>query len=185
MQCGWSLLGPLHWIRYVNKQVKVMAGKDEEHRGWLLTVDPVSASMVLVDFREDGGTSVQVVMGHAVEDVQVLQEANEETSDRLRTSFLPPRTCSLNPEELRRKGGGVRSWLEKNRVPVEEEGDELRVAGVLTIRAPYGPEDCYSSNQIILDRIQKLIQLKPDHPGLHPETDPESDPVKTRSADRY
>lgn len=43
MQCGWPLLGPLQWTRYVNKQVVVKAGKDEEHRGWLLTVDPVSA----------------------------------------------------------------------------------------------------------------------------------------------
>ncbi|XP_040892260.1 gem-associated protein 6 [Toxotes jaculatrix] len=169
MQRGWPLLGPLQWIRYVNKQVKVTAGKCEEHRGWLLTVDPVSASLILVDFREDGGTSVQVVMGHAVEEVQVLQEADEETADRLRASLLPLRTCNLDPEELRRRRGGVQSWLQKNRVPVEEEGDELRVAGVLTISAPYGPEDCCSSNQIILDRIQKLIQnmiqLQPDHPG--------------------
>ncbi|XP_044044790.1 gem-associated protein 6 [Siniperca chuatsi] len=159
MQCGWPLLGPLQWIRYVNKQVTVKAGKDEQHRGWLLTVDPVSASLVLVNFREEGvGASVQVVMGHAVEEVAVLQEADEETTQRLQTSFLPPRTRKLDPEELRRRKGGVRRWLEKNRVPVEEEGDELRVAGVLTITAPYRPEDCCSSNQIILDRIQKLIQ---------------------------
>ncbi|AWP05101.1 putative gem-associated protein 6 [Scophthalmus maximus] len=158
MQDDWSLLGPLQWIRYVNKRVTVTAGKDEERRGWLLTVDPVSASLVLVDFREDGGTSVHVVMGHAVEEVQVLEEADEEMAERLRTSFLPSSSCSLDPEELRRRRGGVRSWLQKNRVPVEEEGDELKVAEVLTIRAPYGPEDCCSSNQIILDRIQRLIQ---------------------------
>ena len=121
-----------------------------------------------------------VVMGHAVEQVQVLQEADEETAERLKTSFLPPRTCCLEPEELRKRMGHVRSWLEKNQVPVEEEGDELRVAGVLTIRAPYKPEDCFSSNQIILDRIQNLIQkvipFQPDHSGPHPATDPESDP---------
>ncbi|XP_036948929.1 gem-associated protein 6 [Acanthopagrus latus] len=158
MQCGWSLLGPLQWIRYVNKQVMVKAGNDEEHRGWLLTVDPVSASLVLVTFGEEGRASVQVVMGHAVEEVQVLQEADKETTRRLQTSFLPARTCGLDPEELRRRRAGVQRWLEKNRVPVEEEGDQLRVAGVLTLAAPYGPEDCCSSNQIILDRIQKLIQ---------------------------
>ncbi|XP_069385742.1 gem-associated protein 6 [Paralichthys olivaceus] len=158
MQNDWSLIGPLEWTRYVNKQVKVKAGKDEERRGILITVDPVSASLVLVDFREDGGTSVHVVMGHAVEEVQVLQDADEETIDRLRASFLPQRTCSLDSEELLRRRGGVRRWLEKNRVPVEEEGEELKVAGVLTIRAPYGHEDCSSSNQIILDRIQRLIQ---------------------------
>lgn len=101
---------------------------------------------------------MQVVMGHAVEEVKVLQEADEETTERLQTSFLPPRTRGLDPEELSRRRSRVRRWLEQNRVPVEEERDELRVAGVLTITAPYGPEDCCSSNQIILDRIQKLIQ---------------------------
>lgn len=173
MQCDWPLLGPLQWMRYVNKQVKVKAGKDEERRGWLLTVDPVSASLVLVNFKEDGGASVQVVMGHAVEEVEVLQEADEETTQRLQSSFLPAKTRRLDPEELRKRRAGVRSWLEKNRIPVEEEGDELRVAGVLTITPPYGPEDCCSSNQIILDRIQKLIQsvfqIQPDHT----ETDPD------------
>lgn len=43
MQFDWRQLGPLQWSRYVNKQVTVKAGKAEQHRGWLLTVDPVSA----------------------------------------------------------------------------------------------------------------------------------------------
>lgn len=43
MPCDWCQLGPLQWCRYVNKQVAVKAGKDVQHRGWLLTVDPVSA----------------------------------------------------------------------------------------------------------------------------------------------
>ncbi|XP_047433712.1 gem-associated protein 6 [Mugil cephalus] len=169
---GWTLLGPLQWLRYVHKQVKVKTGLDEELRGWLLTVDPVSASMVLVTFKEDGA-SVRVVMGHAVEEVEVLQEADEETAERLRTAFLPQNSPSLDPDEVRTKRGTVLRWLQQNRVPVEEDGDELRVAGVLTITAPFRPEDCCSSNQIILDRIQKLIQIQP----LPLETDP--DPPET------
>lgn len=161
MQRGWSLLGPLRWNQYVHKHVTVRAGKDEEHRGWMVTVDPVSASVVLVDFGEEGA-SVRVVMGHAVEEVEVLREMDEETAERLRIFFAPPRAPGLDREELRKMRGGVCRWLEKNRVPVEEQGEELRVAGVLTIRAPYRPEDCCSSNQIILDRIQRLIQIQPD-----------------------
>lgn len=137
----------------------------------LIWSDPVClpCSVVLVNFKEEGGASVQVVMGHAVEEVEVLQEADEETTKRLQTSFLPPRTHRLDLEELRRRRGGVRRWLEKNRFPVMEEGDELRVAGVLTITAPYRPEDCSSPNQIILDRIQKLIQIQPHHPDNDPD----------------
>lgn len=114
---------------------------------------------------------MQVVMGHAVEEVAVLQEASEETTKRLLTSFLQPETCILDPEEQRKRRDRVLSWLQKNRVPVEEKQDELRVAGVLTITAPYRPEDCCSSNQIILDRIQKLIQTLDQSPSC-PGTDP-------------
>lgn len=42
MQPEWSLLGPLMWSRYVSKQVTVTVGS-KELRGWLQTVDPVSA----------------------------------------------------------------------------------------------------------------------------------------------
>ncbi|KAM7394864.1 hypothetical protein PAMP_021639 [Pampus punctatissimus] len=165
MQCGWPLLGPLQWIRYVNKQVKVKAGKDELLHGWLLTVDPVSASLVLVDFREVSGASVRVVMGHAVQLVEVLQDADEETARRLQSLFAPRQTSSLNldPERLQRRRVSVRRWLEKNRVPVQEDGEQLMVAGALTLAAPYGPEDCCSSNQIILDRVQRLLRTNPHH----------------------
>lgn len=171
MPCDWCQLGPLQWCRYVNKQVAVKAGKDVQHRGWLLTVDPVSASVVLVNFtkeegEKEGAAEVQVVMGHVVEEVEVLQEADQETARRLQTCFLPPSAVAASqqdPEELARRRDSIRQWLEKNRVPVQEEGAELRVAGVLTIAAPYRPSDCSSSNQIILDRIQKLVcALKPD-----------------------
>ncbi|XP_029949088.1 gem-associated protein 6-like [Salarias fasciatus] len=173
MPHDWLLLGPLQWFSYVHKQVKVKLGRDEEHRGWLVTVDPVSASLVLVNFTERGA-SVRVVMGHAVEEVEVLREADPETTELLCTYFLPLETPKLDPEDLKRRRECVRRWLEKNRLPVEENGNELRVAGVLTITAPYGPEDCCSSNQIILDRIQRLIrtyrdlpQTDPDHPQTH------------------
>ncbi|XP_076028201.1 gem-associated protein 6 [Genypterus blacodes] len=171
MQSDWLLLGPLDWMRYVNKQVRVKTGKDEEQRGWMLTVDPVSASVVLVNFSEVGGASVQVVMGHAVVEVQVLQEADRKTTEQLAAMFRPQPARSFSPDELRRRKESVRRWLEKNRLPVEEEDDDgevLKVAAVLTIRAPYGGEDCRSSNEIILDRIQKLLETNPenlDQPG--------------------
>lgn len=116
---------------------------------------------------------MQVVMGHAVEQVQILQTADQETAERLQACFLPPAIRRLSPEKLRRRRSRIRIWLLKNQVPVEEEGDNLRVAGVLTIEAPYRPEDCCSSNQIILDRIQKLIRnLVVEGPDLESELEP-------------
>lgn len=122
-------------------------------------MDPVSASAALLTFSETAA-SVRVVMGHAVEEVDVLREADEDTAECLRAAILSPLHPSLDPEELRRRKGNVRRWLQDNRVPVEEQGEQLTVAGVLTITAPYRAEDCSSCNQIILDRIQRLIRTQ-------------------------
>ncbi|XP_061589143.1 gem-associated protein 6 [Cololabis saira] len=169
---GWRSSGPQTWLRFLDAQVAVTTVTGEQLRGWLLSVDPVSASLVLVNFQESG-SSVRVVLGHAVEDVQVLQAADEETAERLQTTFLSTATVPLDPAELRARRAAVRRWLEQNRVPVVEEDEELRVAGVLTVLAPYGPDDCCSANQIILDRIQRLIRIQPDPPGPWPETHPD------------
>ncbi|XP_045061742.1 gem-associated protein 6-like [Coregonus clupeaformis] len=159
----WRQLKPLEWCKYVNKEVKVTAHEKQQHNGWVFTVDPVSASIVLVTFQEKGGTpTVRVVTGHAVQEGEVLQEGNEEMAGRLRVVFTPPGARALGPEEVRRRKESLRLWLEKNRIPVEEEGEMLRVANVLTVSAPYGAEDCSSSNEIILARVQSLVESNPD-----------------------
>ncbi|XP_028297281.1 gem-associated protein 6-like [Gouania willdenowi] len=157
MLCDWLHLGPQEWLQFVNKEVKVKAGNDDELRGWLHTVDPVSASLVLVTFGHQGA-SVVVLMGHAVRELQVLREADEVTSQQLRTCFLPHRKPRLEPQEVKRRKAGLQRWLEENRLPVEEDGERLVVGGALSVAPPYGPEDCESSNQIILLRIQSLIR---------------------------
>uniref|UniRef100_A0A8C8DHR1 AD domain-containing protein n=1 Tax=Oryzias sinensis TaxID=183150 RepID=A0A8C8DHR1_9TELE len=107
------------------------------------------------------GSSVCVVMGHAVEEVELLQDASGETGEHLWTFLNPTPPCSLDAKQTRRKRVAVCSWLRKNRVPVEEVEEEVRVAGVLTITAPYRSEDCSSSNQVILDRVQRLLRPRP------------------------
>ncbi|XP_010896864.1 gem-associated protein 6 [Esox lucius] len=160
----WRQLKPLEWCKYVNKKVKVTAHEKHQFDGWVFTVDPVSASIVLVTFQEKGGTAtVRVVTGHAVQEVEILQEGNEETARRLRDTFMPLGGQVLSLEELRCRKESLRMWLEKNRIPVEEEGETLRVANVLTVSAPYGAENCSSSNEIILARVQNLME---GNPGL-------------------
>lgn len=39
----WQRKSPLEWQTYVNKEVKVTAAEKHEYKGWVLTIDPVSA----------------------------------------------------------------------------------------------------------------------------------------------
>ncbi|XP_059903895.1 gem-associated protein 6 [Gadus macrocephalus] len=164
---AWRQQTPRDWEHYVNKQVTVTAHGQQQHRGWLHTVDPVTASVVLVQLGgAAGGCSVSVVMGHAVEQVEVVGEADEETAMRLSSLFrseAPELRGSV--EDVKRRREELRGWLQQNRVPVEEVGEDLLVAGVLTVRPPYAEQDCFSSNQMVLARIQGLLARMPTPAG--------------------
>ncbi|NXA42995.1 GEMI6 protein, partial [Eudromia elegans] len=157
----WQRKSPLDWQGYVDKQVKVTAAEKHEYEGWVLTVDPISANIVLASFPENGKVVIWVVSGHAVQEVQILKEADEEMKQRLSCIFAPEESNPYSPEELEKRKNGLKTWLEANHIPVTEQGvsgETLCVAGALTIEPPYGPEECSSSNEIILSRVQSLIQ---------------------------
>ncbi|XP_064002337.1 gem-associated protein 6 [Pogoniulus pusillus] len=157
----WQKKSPLDWETYLNKMVKVAAVEKLEYEGWVVTVDPVTASIVLATFLEDDEVSISVVLGHAVQEVVILKEGDDEMKQRLSSIFAPEESKAYSPEELEKRKNSLKTWLETNHIPVTEQsesGGRLCVAGVLTIDPPYGPEECSSSNEIILSRIQGLIQ---------------------------
>lgn len=157
----WQRKSPLDWETYVNKMVKVAAIEKHEYEGWVLTVDPVSASIVLAVFLENEKVSISVVLGHAVQEVEILKEGDDEMKQRLSCIFAPEESKAYSPEELEKRKNDLKTWLERNHIPVTEQGElgrTLCVAGLLTIDPPYGPEECSSSNEIILSRVQGLIQ---------------------------
>ncbi|KAB5558882.1 hypothetical protein PHYPO_G00022360 [Pangasianodon hypophthalmus] len=157
----WCNKLPQEWWKFVNQEVKVTAQDQQQYEGFVFTVDPVSASLVLVTFEEKRSASVRVVLGHAVRDVQLLRAGDEDTERKMRSLFIPTGSQEFSTEELVERKKDLRAWLEKNLIPVTEEEDVLHVANVLTISAPYGPEQCSSSNEIILARVQSLVESKP------------------------
>lgn len=156
---AWSKKKPAEWQEFLNKEVVVTDDEKSCHQGWVFTVDPVSGNIVLVQFLEDRA-SVVAVMGHAVQKVEVLREGDSSMSEKL-TALLMPERQTYSQEQMEQRKQILKDWLLKNRIPVTEQGrnqEVLCVAGVLTVAPPYRSEDCSSSNQIILSRIQSLIQ---------------------------
>lgn len=122
---------------------------------------PIIGSILLAHPLENGKMSISAVLGHAVQNVEIVTEADNEMKEKLAHLFMPEEQQSYSQEELERKKTSLKDWLETNHIPVKEQGESqttLCVAGVLTIEPPYRPEDCSSSNEIILSRVQGLIQ---------------------------
>ncbi|KAK7127340.1 hypothetical protein R3I93_020046 [Phoxinus phoxinus] len=158
----WRDRSPQQWQEFVNQEVCVTAHDQQSFEGRVFTVDPVSASVVLVSFPETKlRPSVRVILGHAVTDVQILASGTPDSESRMKSLFLPDTAQVLGADELKSRRENLRVWLEKNRVPVTEDGDVLRVASVLSISAPYSTGDCNCANEIILARVQSLVESVP------------------------
>lgn len=154
------------WMQYLNKEVLVVTEDGTEWSGWVYTVDPVSENMVLFIFQEDC-TKMEVVMGHAIRNVTILNSETKTHEAKFQRLFRTKEVESLSEEEMEKRRNTLKSWLVKNLLPVSTTGDNgeiLSISDALFIEPPYGPENCRSTNEIILGRIQGLIKNMPaDH----------------------
>ncbi len=110
-------------------------------------------------------------MGHAIKSVTILYEVEEnlleehkERLDKLFTKSTLQREYSS--QDLLQRKLELKLWLERNRVPVQESGENgelLSISDALFIQPPYEAENCISTNEIILGRVQALINSKPNN----------------------
>ena len=166
------LQDPAHWMQYISKKVCILTENNHEHIGWVFTVDPVSTTFVLAQFSSDGKTEVEIVMGHAVKKVTILDvDSLEENSDlkektiheKLNSLFVHKFSSEYSESNFATRKEQLRSWLLKNRLPVDEKEDQsLCIADVVTVTPPYTAETCISINEIILAKIQGLIKSMPE-----------------------
>ena len=166
---------PAELMHYVHKRVVITTVDGVIHRGHVYTIDPVSSTFVLLmcknktvginDHVQDT-QHVEFVLGHAVQSIDILDDDGTDHSAHVDLLFKSANNVSFTEEELHKRRERLRSWLSENRFPVEikeSQPDIVSVGGdVLLIQPPYFPENCLSTNEIILSRVQSLIERMPN-----------------------
>ncbi|XP_074648447.1 gem-associated protein 6-like [Tubulanus polymorphus] len=158
---------PEDWMQYLYKFVSVKTTGLTEHVGWVYTIDPVSETVCLVRFDDTGREipSMDIVMGHAVNSIEIINAYAEQYRAKLDQLFKSKFDIPLTRAEISQRRDKVTDWLIKNRLPVKQDSsdtDVINVADVLFIEAPYTSEHCRSTNEIILGKIQGLLKNMPE-----------------------
>lgn len=153
-------------MRYVYKEIEICTVDGRSHRGWVYTVDPVSLTFGLVQFLPQKQVSqIEFILGHAIKDIVLLSDDVDAYKDALDCLFKSASSAVVSSAELTCRRGKVVSWMMKNRIPIEtcrEQPDVLSIGDVLLISPPYLPENCQSTNGIILNKIQELLKRLPE-----------------------
>ena len=157
---------PTEWMQYVYKEICVTSADGVTHTGRCYTIDPVSQSVVLAKFDDEALYDLDVVIGHAVASITVLDDDTDAFKERLDRLFKADAASSSqhSSEELREKRERLKSWLQKNFIPVEVSAEDdklLNVSGVLTVAPPYDASCCQCANEVVLGKVQGLIKSLP------------------------
>ena len=167
---SWHSLSVGTLRKYTNKRIIIDLKNNSRKVGLVHAIDPVTRTVVLEEQNEDSTDDKELtfVLGHAVSRVVLESDANSSESHHHEiTDFIGDgKSNDYSEDELAKRRAELIEWLTLNRVPATECSEDsavLSVMGVLFVEPPYDPECCRCSNEIILDRVQKLIKAKQDH----------------------
>ena len=100
------------------------------------------------------------VLGHAISKITILESPTPEIK-KILGSLLDDEP-KHGGQWLEQRKSRLAQWLHDNRFPVRMERERIIVANVLEIAPPYSVNSCHTSNEIILGRIQRLIDTMPE-----------------------
>ncbi|XP_022789427.1 gem-associated protein 6-like, partial [Stylophora pistillata] len=159
---SWTSLPSVSLREFIDKKITICVCDNSRKVGWVLAIDPVTYTVVLQEETENlNSKKLTFVMGHAIKRV-VLEENGGARPPKINFLELES-TKEYSQDEIVKRKGDLIEWLTKNRIPVTESSEDsgvLSVMGVLFVEPPYDPESCRCSNEIVLDRIQKLIRAQ-------------------------
>jgi hypothetical protein len=165
------------YYKYINKKVLLKTIKCS-HLGVLKCIDPKTQTIALiVNDIESNLSKLVLVMSHSIKSIELIDENNDDnnTDDLiinlnqfLSTSMGEHFEKSFSEQQLQQRKSDVINWLKVNHIPVQEaDNGSLLIAFALTLNKPYFKEQCICGNEIVLGKIQSLLDSMPQKTQLN------------------
>lgn len=147
-------------FEYVNKYVSLTCKSNRKQiNGWVYTIDPVTLSIVLIEFENDELIQVNVINGEEIDKIIKITKETTPIIEEKMNKLFKNQVVQQNDEILFVRKKNLIEILNKNRIPFveNEENGLFNIMDSVTIRAPYHIENCESNNEIILKNIQNIV----------------------------
>lgn len=96
---------------------------------------------------------MKIIFGHWIKNIEVISDKERDIPEL----FLPSSENFSQATTTKRKDI-IKKLLIENRLPITEENDSLKIDDFLIIDPPYYPDNCISTNSIILSRVKDILK---------------------------
>ncbi|XP_037780030.1 gem-associated protein 6-like [Penaeus monodon] len=153
---------PVRQHAMIHRRVLVTTTDNQEYMGWVHTIDPVSESVILVEFGENGSTEVIIVSGYNVKNIAVQDDKPSPSLVSAIDNLFRKEQIHYSSQELTARRESLCVWLAENRVPYTVRDDmSVEVLQTAVIAQPYEPGSVQCTNEVVLDKVMKLVQQMP------------------------
>lgn len=152
---------PLHQHSLIHRRVTVTTTDLKEHTGWVYTIDPVSESVILVNFigKEK---EVTIVWGYNIKSITPLEDTPPPGLAEAVDSIFRKEQVHYSSQEITARRESMCVWLAENRVPYTVNEDmSIQVLQVALIRPPYDAGGVECHNEVVLEKVMRLVQQAP------------------------
>ncbi|KAE9418649.1 hypothetical protein Angca_008833, partial [Angiostrongylus cantonensis] len=160
---------PLSWIAHPVRVNLVVGARETSVDGNLYTVDPVTGSLVLVQFQNKDPCKVIWIPCEGYVSAVLLEDPSQhceqysvELADMMASMFGMRKADDTDISELEKRRDRLLKWLRANHVDVDECDDgSLLIFSAARIESPFTEESCFCDNAIILKRLRGLVSKVP------------------------
>ncbi|KAG0724018.1 Gem-associated protein 6 [Chionoecetes opilio] len=152
---------PLHQHSLLHRRVTATTSDLKQHTGWVYTIDPVSESIVLVNFIGEA-KEVTIVWGYNITSVTPLEDTPPPGLADAVDSIFRKKLVHYSSQEITARRESLCVWLAENRVPYTVNEDmSIQVLQVAVIRSPYDAGGVECHNEVVLEKVMRLVQQTP------------------------
>lgn len=153
---------PVHQRALIHSRVEVTTTNKQHHTGWVYTIDPVSESAILVEFTDEGNAEVMLLSGYNISNITILEDKPPPGLADVVDNLFRTKQVHYTSKEITERRESLCVWLAGNRVPYTIKEDmSIEVLQTAIIAAPYEPGSIQCTNEVVLDKVMKLVQQMP------------------------
>lgn len=176
---------PANYVNLVGSRVEVLTINHTKFVGQIYSMDPISGRYVattfhnadevktfnsffifiliyslfmMIDRCNQEERSIKLIIGNSIKYLKIIKM----TSTSMRT--LPEENglqgpSSQHSEDWKQLKDALKKWFHESRIPVNENNYGcLSVLNEIVVSPPYRPENCSGTNEVMLWRVQKLLE---------------------------
>ncbi|XP_057374346.1 gem-associated protein 6-like [Daphnia carinata] len=150
---------PANYVNLVGSRVEVLTINHTKFVGQIYSMDPISGSLfMMIDRCNQEERSIKLIIGNSIKYLKVIKMTTTDTRTLPEENGLQG-PSSQHSEDWKQLKDALKKWFHESRIPVNENNYGcLLVLNEIVVGPPYRPENCSGTNEVMLWRVQKLLE---------------------------